>query len=247
MSRLKISVVSYLNALPFRYALRNYAGKDDWDVQNDIPSVCADKLIDGTVDLGLIPVAEINRVPNGKVIGKHCIASDGEVKSVLLLSDVPLNEIKTIMLDYQSRTSVRLCKLLANMHWKINPEWINTSPGYENKIKATVAGVVIGDRAIELKDNFKFAYDLSAEWKKHTGLPFVFACWVANKTIDKKDEESLQMILTKGIKNRTLILDEEKVLDPLKRDYILNTIQYEMSEMHEKAIKSFIELSKKFG
>ncbi len=246
MSKLKISVVSYLNALPFRYALNNYAGKEKWDVQTDIPSVCADKLIKGVVDIGLIPVAEINRVPNGRIIGDYCIAADGNVNSVLLLSEVPLYEIKTIMLDYQSRTSVRLCKLLAKLEWHINPLWENASEGYESEIKGAKAAVVIGDRAIEMSEKYKYVYDLSGEWKKYNELPFVFACWVTNKKIDKNDESLFNETLAIGIKNRTEILDNEKIFDEKKRYYILNTIQYKMTDRHELAIDTFLKLSKKF-
>jgi len=246
LSKLKISVVSYLNALPFRYALNNYAGKEKWDVQTDMPSVCADKLINGVVDIGLIPVAEINRVPNGRIIGDHCIAADGNVNSVLLLSEVPLHEIKTIMLDYQSRTSVKLCRILADVFWKINPSWENTAEGYEKMIKGDVAGVIIGDRAIEMSGEYKYTYDLSGEWKKYNGLPFVFACWVANKAIDKKDEDMFNEMLALGIKNRFEILDKEKVDNSRKRDYILNTIQYKMSDSHKLAINNFFDLSKNF-
>jgi chorismate dehydratase len=246
MSKMKISVVSYLNSLPFRHALQNYKGEEDWEVQIDIPSVCADKLISGKVDIGLIPVAEIDRVPNARIISNYCIAADGPVKSVLLLSEVPLSEIEIIMLDYQSRTSVKLCRLLADLFWNIKPLWENTKEGYEYNIKGKRAAVVIGDRAIALSGKYKYVYDLSGEWKKYKGLPFVFACWVENKAIDKKNENSFGKILEQGVKNKVDVLNKEKIFEAEKRDYILNTIQYEMSDRHKLALGTFLDLSKKF-
>jgi chorismate dehydratase len=150
MKKIRISAVSYLNSLPFVYGLTHSSLINECDISLDIPSVCAEKLINGTVDIGLIPVAAIPQVPNATIISDYCIGANGEVKTVCLFSEVPLNEIKTILLDYQSRTSVLLVKILAKEFWKINPEFINAEAGFEQKIKGTTAGVVIGDRTFEL-------------------------------------------------------------------------------------------------
>jgi chorismate dehydratase len=242
MSKLKISVVSYFNALPFRYALQHDKRAADWELHFDIPSVCADKLMNGTVDIGLIPIAELAQLSGAKVLSNYCIAADGEVQSVLLLSEVPLQEIGTIMLDYQSRTSVKLCRLLATKFWNIDPKWESTKEGYETYIKGDKAGVVIGDRALELRSQYKYVYDLSGEWKKFTGgLPFVFACWVAIKKISDSDITLFNDILKSGIDDRLNILDRESVSDKGKREYILNTIQYRKTGDHEKAMKLFLD------
>src|SRR6185369_11597556 len=113
------------------------------------------------------------------IISDYCIGADGDVGSVLLLSDVPMSEIKNVLLDYQSRTSVTLAQVLADKYWRIKPRWTDAKENYERDIKGTTAGVVIGDRTFALKNKFKYTYDLSGEWKIFTGLPFVFACWVA--------------------------------------------------------------------
>lgn len=245
MKKLVISVVSYLNSIPFKYALLNKAQENNWDVQLDIPSACADKLIAGKADIGLIPVAEIKNVSNAVIIGEYGIAADGDVQSVLLLSNVPLNEIKTILLDYHSRTSVRLCKILAQNFWKINTEWKNASEGFESEIKNNTAAVVIGDRALLLRNKYKYVYDLSGEWKKFTGLPFVFACWVANKEIDKQRLQLFEEALKTGVNNRQIVLDSEKITDNDKRDYILNIIKYKIEADHKEAIEKFRALSNK--
>ena len=103
--------------------------------------------------------------------------------------------IKRIYLDYQSSTSVKLVKILASKLWKINPQWLIAEPGYEEQILDDTAGIIIGDRALVDRKKFPYVYDLSADWKKLTGLPFVFACWVANKDIPTHLIDSLNQSL----------------------------------------------------
>ncbi len=146
MSKLKISVVSYLNSKPFIYGLEHSDLMNEIDLQLDIPSTCAQKLMDGIVDIGLVPVAIIPKLKEAHIISDYCIGAVGKVASVCLYSEVPLNEIKTILLDYQSRTSVTLVKVLAREHWKISPEWQNASENFENSVSGTTAAVIIGDR-----------------------------------------------------------------------------------------------------
>ena len=115
----------------------------------------------------------------------------------MLVSMVPIEEIETIVLDYQSRTSVLLVRILARDYWKISPHWQNGGVKYiQEDIKGTTAGVIIGDRVFEAETKFPYVYDLGEAWKAHTGLDFVFACWVANRPIDRtfvlKFEEALE-------------------------------------------------------
>jgi chorismate dehydratase len=115
----RISVVSYLNSKPFIHGLRQSGLNSEIVITEDIPSVCANKMITGQADIGLIPVAALADLKGYTIISDYCIGSDGPVGSVLLLSQVPLNEIGTILLDYQSRTSVLLTRILAQNFWKI--------------------------------------------------------------------------------------------------------------------------------
>ncbi|MFM7725187.1 MAG: menaquinone biosynthetic enzyme MqnA/MqnD family protein, partial [Flavobacteriales bacterium] len=142
---LRLSIVSYLNSVPFLNGLRRIFSEEELTISLDIPSECAEKLKRGEVEIGLIPVAALPSIPGAVVFSDYCIACDGEVGSVLLFSDKPVQEIRTVLLDYQSRTSVRLVKLLLEHHWKKAVEYLPSSPGYEEQIKGDVAGVVIGD------------------------------------------------------------------------------------------------------
>jgi len=119
---IKVSCVRYLNSQPFIYGLKNNPVINEIDLSLDIPSVCAEKLLNGNVDIGLVPIAVIPELKESHIISDYCIGADGKVETVLLLSDVPLEKIETVLLDYQSRTSVLLVKMLAGKFWKISPQ-----------------------------------------------------------------------------------------------------------------------------
>ncbi|HNF48735.1 MAG TPA: hypothetical protein PLF48_05095, partial [Chitinophagales bacterium] len=108
----KLSAVSYLNTKPFLYGLEHAAIADETEISLDPPAVTAEKLIHNEVDIALIPVAVLPLLKQPKIISPFCIGSNGKVATVCLFSDVPLEEIETILLDYQSRTSVQLVQIL---------------------------------------------------------------------------------------------------------------------------------------
>ncbi len=245
---IRISVVSYLNSKPFIYGLNNSDLKHSIEIQEDMPSICAEKVISGQVQIGLIPVAVLPEIVNHKIISDYCIGANGIVNSVLLLSHVPLNEIKTILMDYQSRTSVLLTKILSKFYWNILPNWEQTAIDYEKNILGNTAGVVIGDRALLLKNKFKYSYDLAAEWKKYSGRPFVFACWVSNIELDKKFISDFNGALQFGLNNIPLISVNEKTNEFSENeisDYLNNSIDYTFDEAKQEAMTYFLELTKK--
>jgi chorismate dehydratase len=168
----------------------------------DIPSVCAQKLKDGTVDAGLVPVALLPQLPEYHIIADYCIGAVGNVKSVLLFSNVPLEQIETIMLDYQSRTSVTLVQVLAKEHWKISPRFEPATEGFESHIEGTTAAVVIGDRTFAMLGKYKYTYDLAGEWQKLTGLPFVFAVWASNKPVSQQFIDEFNKALAYGLEHK---------------------------------------------
>lgn len=241
----RISVVSYLNSKPFIYGLKNSGLVSEIDLSEDIPSVCAEKMITGQADIGLIPVAALPDLKNYNIISDYCIGSDGAVNSVLLLSQVPLNQIKTILLDYQSRTSVLLTRILAQNFWKINPQWKETTVEFEKEIEGSTAGIVIGDRALLMKNKFSFVYDLSAEWKKFTGLPFVFACWASKIKLNEKFIIDFNDALKSGIQKIDSIAQTEKSINLLEEDikfYLKECIDYDFDEAKKEAMKLFLKM-----
>jgi chorismate dehydratase len=245
MGKIKISAVSYLNTLPFLYGIKNHPASENYIFEQDIPSVCAKKLINNKVDIALIPVAAIPQVKTPFFISDYCLGATGKVRTVLLLSDVPLHEIEHVLLDYQSRTSINLIKILAKKHWNINPNWIDTKAGFEIKIKNKVAGVVIGDRAFSLKSKYKYVFDLSEEWFKMTGLPFVFATWIANKPIDNEFITRFNNALQFGLDNIDKVVEEFQQNFPDSpinlHKYLTKNIDFVMDEKKKESMKLFYD------
>ncbi len=244
--KIKISAVSYLNTLPFLYGIKNHPGLESFIFEQDIPSICAKKLITNEVDIALIPVAAIPQVKTPYFISNYCLGALNKVRTVLLLSEVPLGEIITILLDYQSRTSVNLIKVLAKKHWNISPTWINAEIGFEDKIKDNVAGVVIGDRAFSLKSKYKYVFDLSEEWFKMTSHPFVFATWIANKPIDNKFITIFNNALQYGLDNLDKVVKEYHLNFPNSpidlEKYLTQNIDFVMDEKKKQSIRLFYDL-----
>ena len=184
--KIRVGAVNYLNTKPLIYGFEKGMMKEEISLMIDYPANIATQLVNNQIDIGLIPVAAIPRLNEFHINGDFCIASNGEVASVCLFSDVPLAEIKIILLDYQSRTSVALLKILLKEHWNISPVLVEASQGYENNIKDNTAGLVIGDRALLQRLQNKFMFDLGTGWKEMTGMPFVFAAWISNKVMSNE-------------------------------------------------------------
>lgn len=184
MEKIRVGAVSYRNAKPLVYGLELPEMTNIIDLSFDYPARLVEQLKLGTIDVGLIPVAAINRIPGARIVGRHGIAADGAVGSVALFSHCRIEEVEEVMLDYQSRTSVELTKLLLREYWKIDPRIILTEGDeYIRQIEGKRAGLIIGDRALLNVGQFPYVYDLSEAWKALTGLPFVFAVWVSVKEL----------------------------------------------------------------
>jgi len=244
MVKYKVSAVSYLNTIPFIYGLKQSKLMDTIDFQLDYPAICADKLIRGEVDIALVPVVVIPQLENPHIISDYCIGSDGEVDTVCLYSDVPIEEIQSIALDYQSRTSVALLKILLKEYWQVKPELNNTEFGFEDKIKGKHAALVIGDRAFDLNTKHQYIYDLSAIWKKMTGLPFVFAAWVSNTKLPQDFIVAFNKALEKGLRDidKTIALEGDNYQNcENPEDYLSHKISYLLDSQKQKGMALFLE------
>jgi chorismate dehydratase len=182
--KIRVAAVSYLNTKPLIYGFEQGMMKDEVELLTDFPANIAAMLVNDEVDIALLPVAAIPSLKEHHIITDYCIGTLGEVASVCLFSDVPLEEIETILLDYQSKTSVGLLKILLNEYWKIQPIIKHSVEGFENNISGNTAGLVIGDRAFIQRNKNRYIYDLGLAWTTMTSLPFVFAVWVANKKME---------------------------------------------------------------
>lgn len=235
MNKIKISAVAYTNTKPFIYGLEHSPVKTLIDLSLDIPSDCAAKLISGQVDVGLIPVAAIPDVPNAEIIADYCIGSIGAVNSVFIFSKVPVAEIKTVKLDRESRTSNNLAKVLLKFHWKAEPV-------FTTDLEAeTDAMVLIGDRTFGKKADYAYAYDMGEEWMNFTGLPFLYAAWVANKPIPEDFKIIFNAALKLGLDQRGEVL---KTLPSFPNfdveDYLMHKLDFDLTAQKRDALTLFL-------
>jgi len=248
MPKMNVSVVSYANSVPFAYGLMNSEIKNEINLSLDNPAVCADKVITGKADIGLIPVVEILQLNNFEIISDLCIGANDYVKTVILASETPVDKLLEIYLDYQSRTSVVLMKVLSQWHWKIYPTWVSAYQGFElNSISGKTGAVIIGDRTFSVHS--KYRYDLAHEWKVLTGLPFVFAAWVANTKIDSGFKQRFNHALQYGVQNIEASVESFKDSLPDNVnviDYLKNNINYHLDEEKNKAMQLFLNYSREF-
>jgi chorismate dehydratase len=183
--KIRIGAVSYLNTRPLIYGMRNSEIADRIELQLDYPARTAAKLMNDEIDVGLIPVAVIPWLKEYHLVSDHCIGCDGAVGSVAIFGDESMENMRSVWLDYQSRTSVALTKILLRDHWQVTPELLSAdNDGYMEHIHGHTGGLVIGDRAFIQKKRSAVMFDLGQAWKDLTGLPFVFATWVSNKPVD---------------------------------------------------------------
>ena len=243
MDKSKVGIVNYLNTKPLIYGLERMPVRDRIELVEDYPSRLADMLLNDEIDIGLIPVAVLPKIPGYKIIGDYCIAAEGEVASVCLFSEVPMHDIKKIYLDYQSRSSVGLLKWLMKEYWDIKPEIVHaTDENYRNLIKGTTAGLVIGDRALEQRKISTFIFDLGSEWRSITGLPFVFAAWVSKKKLDDEFIRLFNEANAMGLQRIDEIVKETAFdLYDLKKYYTLH-LSYKLDESKRKGMEKFLSV-----
>jgi chorismate dehydratase len=181
MRRLRISAISYLNTAPLMWDFEHGEAGSEFDISYTLPSACARALEAGTADIGIIPAAAYAQIPGLMVLPGVAIASRRPVRSILLVSRVPVDEVRTIALDTSSMTSVALTKVLFEKWLGGGRTFTPMSPDIENMLAHNDAGLVIGDPALQIDRSRYFTLDLAEEWIRYTGKPFVFAFWAVSQ------------------------------------------------------------------
>jgi chorismate dehydratase len=247
MNKIRISAVKYANTYPFIYGLSESGFEKKVILEMDHPADCAAKLIDGRVDVGLVPVGALPLLKEYHIISNYCIGANGNVRTVMLLSNSHFEDIRTIYLDYRSSSSVNLVKVLAKNAWKKDFKWMNTSQGFDFKgIGKNEGAVLIGDQCFEFESSFTHAVDLSGAWKDFTGLPFVFACWTANKILSNKFIDEFNRALQPGLMNIDAVVEKfgktGKIRDGELKKYLTENIDYDFNDEKKKALQMFLVL-----
>jgi chorismate dehydratase len=248
MRKIRVSAVKYTNSIPFIYGLQNYPLSNEISLSLDTPAECFSNVVNGNAEIGLVPVVIKKVIPDLRQITDFGIAADGEVLSVELVSKVPLEKIDTIVMDYQSRTSVLLARVLCREFWHIEPKFVQAGPGFEDEaFMGGEARVVIGDRAFHFHHREGLVVtDLADQWKKMTGLPFVFAIWGTRTGLTETFAEHFGKALEYGISHKVRLaremasLPEYSAID-LPR-YLNQNILHEITPAMHKGMELFLSL-----
>ena len=248
---LRIGAVSYLNSKPLIEGLAN--ALPNASLLLDVPSRLADELQRGRLDVALIPSVEAFSDPDYVIVSDACVATHGPVLSVKLYSRVPLGEIRTLALDEGSRTSACLTKVILCEQFGVQPK-IETLPLHRGT-EATKADAIllIGDRAMHAPaESFHTVWDLGEEWLRWTGLPFVFAMWVARRDTDLRGVgEALSAVRDLGLQKIGEIAQRECGPLGLSREaaqrYLTRNLHFRLGAAERQGLRQFQALAAEQG
>lgn len=240
--KIRVGAVSYLNTKPLIYGFEQGFMQNEIELTLNYPSQLTTMMQKNQLDIALLPIASIQNIQDAQIFSNYCIASDGKVASVCLFSHVPIDEVQEVFLDYQSRTSVALFRLLMRDYWNIRPLLADADTQYISQIKDKKAGIIIGDRALKQLNNFPYVYDLAEAWQQHTQLPFVFATWVSNTKLSRNFIASFNDANALGLQHLSDISNTNAHLTP----YDLNTyyhenIAYQLNDERKNGMQLFLK------
>jgi len=240
LKKIKVGAVSYKNTKPLLYGVKRSSLLNNIELIEEYPARIAQMLLDDEIDVGLVPVAIIPRLKEAHIITDYCIGAVQNVDSVCLFSEVPMQQIEKVLLDYQSRTSVNLCRILLQHFWKHDVVLEDAKEDFRSHIKGTTAGVVIGDRAFEQRRISPYIYDLATAWIEFTGLPFVFAAWIANKKLPDSFIADFNEANALGLQHIDEVVAENPYdIFDLKQYYTQN-ISYELTPEKREGLEKFL-------
>ncbi len=236
--------MSYLNTKPLLYGIERSPLLESMELVTGHPAGIAEMLLKDEIDIGLVPVAIIPEMREYYINTRYVIGCNGPVGSVCLFSEVPVKELRTVLMDNESKTSVALAKILLKDYWKISPEYEEASTGFLEEIKDRTGAVVIGDRALKQRSVSSYGYDLGEAWKNMTGLPFVFAAWISNKRLDPGWVEAFDQANGKGVLHIDQVI--EGLPDDLinLKEYYTRYLSYELDAEKEKGLEAFLKKMK---
>jgi len=178
---LRVAAISFLNTAPLLWDFQHGAPRPEFTLKYTVPSVCAEQLRTGAADIGIIPVAAYHSIPDLVIIPEVAIATKRVVRSIVLVSKRPLDEIRTVAADTSSRTSVLLARLLFRKWHGGDREFMAMAPDLDAMLAQCDAALLIGDPALTISRSQYLVYDLAEEWHRLTAKPFVFAFWTIRR------------------------------------------------------------------
>jgi chorismate dehydratase len=200
---IRIALVSYMNTRPYMDGLTQHFQAHELALDLLPPAECATALASGRCAMALTPVGAIVDFQGVAVLNDYCIGAEGAVDSVFLFSQVPIAQTTHLVLDPHSRSSNGLARILYRELWGKTPVLVQPHGRAGAQVRGTTAAVLIGDQAYAERHNYPYVYDLAAEWKRLTGLPFVFAAWVYRpELIERALLDRILIALEAGIAQR---------------------------------------------
>ncbi|MEM7483093.1 MAG: menaquinone biosynthesis protein [Acidobacteriota bacterium] len=187
MPKLRVGIVNYLNSKPLAWGFLKGHHANLFRPSYHPPALVARLLDQGGLDIGLIPSIEVARIPDLQIIPDLCVAAEQEVRSVLLISRKPMDEVRTVALDHHSRTSAALATIVLRERYGRDPETVTAAPEIDRMMERADAALIIGDPALTVDRDRYLVLDLAAEWVALTGLPFVFAVWAVRSQVHFAD------------------------------------------------------------
>jgi chorismate dehydratase len=248
----RLAASTYLNSAPVVYALVEGSQRDRCRIEPDpAPSVCARMLATGEVDGALIPSIEYQRIGGLEIARGVCVAARRAVRSVLLVSRLPLEQIRSVALDEQSRTSAALVRILLGRFHDVHPEYAQAPPDLGAMLERADAAMMIGDPAMTADKRGLGVYDLASMWRDATALPFVFALWavrperIAPGAVDfaaaRREGERAAPVLADRYARR-LGLDRDSLYD-----YLTSSIHYALDAESLAGLELFYRLAAEEG
>lgn len=242
----RIQGVKFLNAWPALYGLM--LGRESERVRMAVPALLTQRLLGGEVDVALAPVATLGLSPRFEVVRGICIGADGPVASVLVVGEASLQDMSLLLLDNASRTSVVLAQLVAAHLRGGRP--LAVAPADHGRMAREVGGrvgaVIIGDHALALRGRYPYELDLAEAWRQWTGLPFVFAAWIARQGVaDRALADMLRSSLAFGLSARREIAHmwaAQEGGDPDFYEHYLTThVRYALDERFAAGLYEFLQ------
>lgn len=256
--KLKVSAVQYLNTKPIVYGLEKELTSDRFNIEYDIPSVCAKRLLHREVDLALIPSIEYSRIRRERVLSivpDIGVVSHREVNSVELFFNKNLSDLRKIAVDDSSRTSVALMEIVLREKYDITPVLVPMRPDLTSMLKETDAALIIGDNALEQSGIMDNKLDLGDEWNDLTdGLPFVYSFWAGQKSaLTPNDVLALIESRDLGVGHIQDIAADYTAKKPGGKpvdfyvDYLTDNIQFYLGKDELEGLKEFYSYCYFFG
>ena len=260
MPPMRVSAISYLNTAPLMWDFENPPQRDDlkreFDVSYTLPSICADMLREGSADIGIIPVAAYAKIPELVVVPNVAIAADGPVRSILLVSKRPFDEIQSVALDSSSRTSAILMQVLFEHFYGRKPRFTQAVANLEQMLAQHDSALLIGDSALRVDCSRYQTWDLSEEWRRLTGKPFVFAFWAVREQSSSAEKlryvaQVFQRSRDRGVTQITALADSWSPKIGLSvhsiQKYLTDNIHYYLETEFIEGMKLFFRCAAQSG